>query len=256
MRAPFTQIRDKIGIQSAAFPLRLLIAILLGGSSLLLIASTIPSRPSIYSVAAVRTGLARTPSRWAGRTIYVRAMVDSACLAWMGGGNPACISRHPVLLDTPASGVETALALRGALPRPFRPRCADCPSVPGWRARRSRSGGERPPCIACGSRRHLPLAAMPAAVTRRDCLMLHPVHCRSERRRPCSRSPLIGSDAEQVGCVAPGPVSSRSAHELRHAPKRPAIRPLRAPSAPPSRSRACRPACPRRPWPPAAAPLS
>ena len=113
-------------IDSTPFPIRLLVAALLGGGALLLIAARPPSPPPVYSVAAVRAGLIRSPGGWVGRTIRVRAVAGNPCVSWQGGAGTACISWRPALLDSyqPADpgfapSAASALLLRSELQPPL-----------------------------------------------------------------------------------------------------------------------------------------
>jgi len=108
-------------VDSTRFPVRLLTAGLLGGL-LLLVAASRPAAappPPVYSMAAVWAGLERSPGGWVGRTVHVRAVVGHRCVTWMDGGNPACISWRPEILDPSAPKVGATLPLRGVPPSPL-----------------------------------------------------------------------------------------------------------------------------------------
>ncbi len=104
---------------STRYPVRLLAAALLGGSSLLLIALSAPSPPPVYALAVVQAGLIRSPGAWVGRTVRVRAVAAMPCVTRMGGANRACTSWRLALLDASAPSTATALPLQGAPPPPL-----------------------------------------------------------------------------------------------------------------------------------------
>lgn len=100
---------------STPFPARLLAAALIGGA-LLLIAPRIPPPSPVYSVAAVRAGLAHSPRAWVGRVVSVRA-IAYGCWVLAGPGNATCRVWRPGLIDT--IGQTDALALTWAKPIPL-----------------------------------------------------------------------------------------------------------------------------------------
>lgn len=95
---------------SAHLLVRVLAAVLLGG--VLLIASRRPSPPPVYSVAALRAGLLRSPGRWVEHTVRVRGVADSRCQTGSGAGlpgrgQPVCSAWRADLQD-PAGARATA----------------------------------------------------------------------------------------------------------------------------------------------------
>lgn len=122
---------------SAHLLVRVLAAVLLGG--VLLIASRRPSPPPVYSVAALRAGLLRSPGRWVEHTVRVRGVADSRCQTGSGAGlpgrgQPVCSAWRADLQD-PAGARATAevslLLAPPALPTALR-RLVGAPQQIQW----------------------------------------------------------------------------------------------------------------------------
>jgi hypothetical protein len=99
-------------IRAIQFPMRLLVFALLVGYSLLLIAANTPAPLPVYSVAAVRAEITRSPGAWIGRTVRISAEAHNPCVAWTSGTTSACKTRQQVFLDPVSFNVAAGLLVQ------------------------------------------------------------------------------------------------------------------------------------------------
>lgn len=114
----------------AAFGIALVVVAILAGAGLVALSSPGP----VYSVGQIKSGLARHPRAWVGRTVYVRAVFQT--MSW-GTGHGLVAGQQALLTDassfssplftdsygSPAlqfnsAGLPSVLFLSGAMPRP------------------------------------------------------------------------------------------------------------------------------------------
>jgi hypothetical protein len=130
-------------MKQALFLLVGTLGLALGAALVGVMASNLPDRDPVYTVAALQTHLAQEPATWVNRTVRVQAIANAdGCAIWGTGERPTCSEWQALLFDPRAASARPLALVRGRVPRllailrriPFLSGLAAAPQVVNWEA--------------------------------------------------------------------------------------------------------------------------